>query len=327
MRIHAELTADLNGFQRGAVLHALAALDVVGLIRDGADTCERACERLGADASALARLLDAAVRFGLLAREDDATYRVTERGALLDPAHPMSVHPYARLSVEQYWPAWARIAEAVRTGETAFDKVFGCTPWEYRRDRPEQGAIFDTWQGGESRKVLGQIMQRLDLSMHRTVADIAGGSGALVEACLERWPHLRATLFEQPHTLAARQHRFGERLQLVAGDFFREVPVAADCLLLKSVLHDWGDAEAVAILSNCRRAMRDDTRLVIVERVLCEGVSDGAYMIDLHMLLVTGGRERTLAQYAALARRAGIEVAGMTRTAGDFSLVECRAAS
>jgi hypothetical protein len=325
-RIHAELTQDLDGFQRGALLHALAKLRIVELIREGAATCEALGDRLAADPTALARLLDAAAAFGLLSTGDAGRYGVTARGELLDPEHPHSIHAYALLSVEQYWPAWARIADAVRSGGTVFDKVFGAPPWQYRREHPQQGAIFNAWQRGESTKVLAQVMARLDLSPHRTVADIGGGNGTLIEACLDRWPHLEATLFDQPQTLEGKQHRFGERLRLAGGDFFREIPVRADCLLLKSVLHDWGDAESKAILANCARAMQADTRLVIIERVIRPGFSPAAHLIDLHMLMVTGGRERTLEQYAALCSSAGLEVSGMTPTDGDFSLMECRLA-
>lgn len=329
-RIHAELTADLNGFQRAAILHALARFELVRIIREGDDTADRASARLGVDTLALRRLMDAAASLGLLKRGRRGEYTVTARGELLDADHPLSVCTYARLSLEQYWLPWSRLADSVRNGGTVFDQVYGCSPWEYRRKHPEQGQLFNAWQRGESRKVLDEIMACLDLSQHRSVADVAGGIGTLLGACLARWPHLQGILFEQPHTLAAMpepaQDPFGGRLRKVGGDFFSEIPVQADCLLLKSVLHDWDDAHSQRILANCARAMRPGTRLIVIERVLGEGLSSNAYMVDLHMMMVTGGRERTLDEYGALAASAGLAVTGATRTAGDFSLIECRRA-
>ncbi len=321
-----DLMADLQAYQRVAVMHALASHHVLGAISKGHHTTE-ALARVGQlHAPSLERLLRAALDIGLIAPTGDGGYLVTERGQRLDPDHPNSLYSAIMLSVEQYWPAWRALHQAVRTGLPTFQDVHGCPPWEWRRRHPEQGRFFNEWQVQQSRQVLSDVMVALDLASAHTVVDIGGGQGTLLRACYARWPHLQLVLFEQEHTLAALPARMEEDPPVcqVAGDFFRGIPVRGDVFLLKSILHDWEDEAAVTILRQCAQAMQDQTRLIIVERVLNRGLSPQAHMVDLAMLLVTGGRERNLEQYFALFSAAGLQMVRLTPTAGDFSLIECQ---
>jgi hypothetical protein len=325
---HAALSADIDGYRRGAIIHALVHFEVIEHLRAGSASSALIADRTGTNPIAMARLLEAATAVGLLEREADGRYRPSPRGALLDATHPRSVARHARLSVVQYWPAWSRLTDSLNSGQTVFEEAFGCSPWEYRSRHPEQGRLFDAWMQEESRKAVAAIIACLDLSADARVADIAGGKGTLLEACLARWPHLHGVLFEQPHTLRSAKPvesgGFAGRLEHLAGDMFVDIPVRADCLLLKSVLHDWDDDRALQVLKHCAATMGSHDRLIIVERLLESGLSAGAYLIDLHMMLVTGGQERTLEAYAALADAAGLIVTACTRTATDFSLIECR---
>lgn len=320
-----DLMADLQAYQRVAVMHALASHHVLGAIGQGHHTAE-AIARVGQlHGPSLQRLLRAALDMGLVAPNGDGGYRVTERGQRLDPDHPNSLYSAIMLSVEQYWPAWRALHQAVRTGLPTFEDVHGCPPWEWRRRHPEQGRFFNEWQVQQSRLVLFDVMAALDLASAHTVVDIGGGQGTLLRACYDRWPHLKLVLFEQEHTLAAMPARLegDPPMGQVVGDFFRGIPVRGDVFLLKSILHDWEDEAAVTLLRQCAQAMQDHTRLIIVERVLDRGLSPQAHMVDLAMLLVTGGRERSLEEYFALFSAAGLQMVRLTPTAGDFSLIEC----
>lgn len=325
---HAALSAEIDGYRRGAVIHALVHFQIPDLLRDTDATADDIAACAGTPPDAMARLLEASVAIGLLEHAGPGRYRLSSRGQLLDDAHPRSVARHARLSIAQYWPAWHRLTDAVRTGRTVFEDVFGGSPWQYRRQHPEQGRLFDSWQQEESRKAVASIVACLDLQTCRTIADIAGGKGTLLEACLAQWPHLHGILFEQPETLRSAtspsQGAWAGRLTHVAGDMFASVPVRADGLLLKSILHDWDDARSTQVLERCAQAMTTQTRLFIIERVLEPGLSPNAYLTDLHMLLVTSGRERTLQQYATLAGAAGLEILSCTRTLSDFSVIACR---
>lgn len=321
-----ELMADLQAYQRVAVMHALASHNVLGAIAQGNHTAE-ALARVGQlHVPSLQRLLRVALDLGFVAPYGDDGYRVTERGQRLDPDHPNSLHSAIMLSVEQYWPAWRALHQAVRTGLPTFEDVHGCPPWEWRRRHPEQGRFFNEWQVQQSRLVQADVLAALDLASVQTVVDIGGGQGTLLRACYARWPHLQLVLFEQEHTLVAMPPRIGgdPPIGLVAGDFFRGIPVRGDVLLLKSILHDWEDEAAITILRQCAQAMQEQTRLIVVERVLNRGLSPQAHMVDLAMLLVTGGRERSLEEFLALFSAAGLQMVRLTPTAGDFSLIECQ---
>ena len=324
--LHKQLTHDLNGFQRAAIMHALVSLNVIDTIQQGATVSKDIATVIGVDHSALIRILNAAVSLRLLNAGHDGHYTVTERGALLSPSHPNTVSAYARLSVEQYWLPWRELTQSIRDGQTVFDRVHGCKPWEYRNLHPEQGALFDAWQKGESSQALRDILAVWDLSPFKVVADIGGGIGTLLDASLSRWPQLQGVLFEQAQTLAKmppfQNPDIAQRLTKLSGDFFKDIPIEADCWVLKSVLHNWDDEHAQKILMQCATAMGRHARLFIIERVLRDDLSSNAFMVDLHMLMVTGGRERTMAQYQQLASKAGLSVLRLTPTAGDFSLIE-----
>lgn len=321
-----DLMADLQAYQRVAVMHALASNHVLSAIVQGNDTPEAIARVCQLHAPSLQRLLRAALDMGLVASDGDGGYRVTERGHRLEPDHPNSLHSAIMLSVEQYWPAWRALHQAVRTGLPTFEDVHGCPPWEWRRRHPAQGRFFNEWQVQQSRLVMADVVAALDLASAQTVVDIGGGQGTLLRACFTRWPHLQLVLFEQAHTLAAMPPRTAEDPAVVhvAGDFFRGIPVSGDVFLLKSILHDWEDEAAVTILRHCAQAMQAQTRLIVVERVLNRGLSPQAHMVDLAMLLVTGGRERSLEEYVALFSAAGLQMVRWIPTAGDFSLIECQ---
>ncbi len=174
------------------------------------------------------------------------------------------------------------------------------------------------------------IIEALDFSGAGTVADIGGGYGGLLAAILQAHPHLAGILFDRPQTIAAarpflQSQGVAERMRLEAGDFLAEIPVRADLYLLKGVLQQWDDAEARAILRNCRAAMPDGAKLVIVELLLPDRAADdpAAIMLDLHMMTITGGRARSLAQFETLLSQAGLALLSVTRTSSGLSIMQC----
>lgn len=321
-----DLISDLQAYQRVAVMHALVKHGVMVAIAEGINGAEAIAQTRQLHAPSVQRLLRAAEDMGLVASDGGHAYRVTVRGERLAPDHPRSLHSSIMLSVDQYWPAWRALHEGVRTGLPTFADVHGYPPWEWRRKNPEQGEHFNQWQAEQSRQVLGDILNALELESAQTVVDIGGGQGTLLRACHARWPHLQLVLFEQAQTLAALPQSSAAEppITKVAGDFFQSVPVRGDVFLLKSILHDWEDEAAVAILRQCAQAMDEHTRLIVIERVLQQGLSPQAHMVDLAMLLVTGGRERSAAEFNTLLKAADLQMVRLTPTAGDFSLMSCQ---
>jgi hypothetical protein len=233
--------------------------------------------------------------------------------------------------VEQYWQPWANLVYSLQTGKTAFEHVFGTSLWDWRLIHAEQGATYSAYLTHETLAQAGSILEALELSGVKIVADIGGGHGALLGAILRAHTHLAGVLFDLPQIVEGAEPVLkslgvADRVTLVGGDFFAEMPVRADLYVLKSVLQGWDDMAAVVILRNCRRAMANSARLVIIERLLPERAVDDAatIMLDLHMMAVTGGRSRNLAQFETLLLDAGLALSKVTPTPSGLSIIEAR---
>jgi len=193
--------------------------------------------------------------------------------------------------------------------------------WEYRARNPEEGAFFDAAMTANSLSVADACFRAYDFGRFAEVVDIGGGRGAFIAAMLRRWPELRGVVFDQPQVVSEAEP--AEGLRVAAGSFFESVPGGADAYVLKNIVHDWPDDEAVAILRVCQRDMPADAVLLVLERVL-PGPNEGleATMSDLNMLVAPGGEERTEAEYATLLAAAGFRLNRVVPTASFVSIVE-----
>ena len=205
------------------------------------------------------------------------------------------------------YPAWGNLIGAVRTGTPAFDATFGMSTWEYRARNPEAGQLFFAFLAALTAPDAPAILEAYDFSRLRQIADIGGGTGTLLQAILRAHPASTGVLFDTPTTIDHARSQFSaagllDRSQLVGGDFLEEVPSGADVYVLSHILHDWDEVACRRILRSCRAAMGPAGRLLVVERVLPERV-DGpspAVFLDLMMLVMERGRERTEREYRAL---------------------------
>jgi hypothetical protein len=228
-----------------------------------------------------------------------------------------------------YWQIWQNLDYSVRTGERAFDYVFGLRDWDYFATHPEDARRFDAAMSANTGPVTRALVEAYDFSRYSHLTDIGGGDGTLIREILSRNPHLRATLFDRPDVVeeARNQMRMAgleDRVDFVGGSFFDSVPYGADVFVLKSIVHDWGDEDAVRILKRCRDAMGSRTHLLLVERILPERATPDAleeYMMDLNMLVKTGGRERMEGEYRQLLRAAGLQVQQVVQVGAPFVAV------
>ena len=226
------------------------------------------------------------------------------------------------LGGEQSWRAWGNLLHAVRTGETAFEHLFGMGSFAYSALHPERAAMFDAYMADLTHQSVGAILASHDFSRYQRIVDVGGGNGVLLSGILAAIPEAEGFAFDTPTGVEgakrrAQQAGVADRCRIVAGDFFAAVPEAADAYILKSVLHDWDDDRAITILRNCRRAMRPDSTLLVVERLLperieCSEAHREIVMMDMHMLVMPGGRERTATEYAELFVAAGLKSIGDT---------------
>lgn len=308
----------VNGYQVSQALHVAARLGIADRLADG----PRRPEELGleADRDALRRLLRALAAVDVVS-EQDGRYALTELGQGLRSDAPGSVAGWAAFVGRPYhWDAWGALEHSVRTGENAFRAVHGTDVWTYRRERPEEAEIFDRAMTSLTARVNAAVTEAHDFGRYGTVVDVGGGRGALLAAILERHPGVRGVLFDQPDVVAGAE--LGDRCTSAGGSFFEAVPEGGDAYLLKSVLHDWEDAEALAILRTCHAA--GAPVVLLIERDLA--ADPRAAFSDLNMLVGPGGRERTLVEYGTLLDAAGFRLTGSTTTPPGVAVIEARRA-
>jgi hypothetical protein len=209
------------------------------------------------------------------------------------------------------------LEESIRTGETAFPAVHGEPVWEYRAKHPTERKLFDSAMTSMSEQVAEAVVDAYDFSRYDTVVDIGGGRGRLLSGIVERYPTVTGILFDQPDVVAGV-----EGVEAVGGSFFDSVP-RGDALVLKSVIHDWADAESIEILRVCRRSIPDDGRVLLVEQLLDRSPDPvRTAFSDLNMLVMTGGRERTTDEYRALLAAAELDLTDIVPTASQAFIIE-----
>jgi 5,5'-dehydrodivanillate O-demethylase oxygenase subunit len=320
----------IQGYRSTALVYIVAKLGVADALAGGPRRAEDLARDVGAHADSLARILRALAAHGLF-EERGGRFALTAAGERLRSGVPGSMRGAALLAGEEYLPAWRGLLHTALTGETAFDHVFQMSAWEHRRSSPELNAAFNEMIASGAAWCAERAAAGYDFSRFRRVADVGGGTGAFLGNLLRREAALRGTLLDQPHVVEAAPAVLAglgvtDRCDIVPGDFFSAVPEGADAYLLKNVLHDWDDERAAEILRVCRRGMRADARLLVVESVLPAEASGapGSILSDIHMLAVDGGRERDEAGYRGLLERAGLALLRTVPIAREVSLLEAR---
>lgn len=307
------------------------------LLRDGPQTVEALAQATRCHPPSLLRLLRALTSIDVLSEAADKTFALTSTGMLLCCEVPGSLAAWAVLCGTRLWATWGRLGESVRIGESIRKQTSGIDGFDHLENDLDAARLFNRAMVDLTRPAALAAAQTLDFSGMRLIVDIGGGYGELIATILAEQPHLRGILFDLVHATTAAGNRLAAagvegRCTLVTGSFFDAVPGEADAYFLKSVLHDWDDDNAVAILRNCRRAMMPDAKLFIVERIAPEYFSDsprhqGIARSDLNMLVATGGRERTQMQYQALLDAAGLRMTRLLSLGDPYSMIEARAAA
>jgi hypothetical protein len=331
--IEDHLRHQIEAYHDAGLAYAAVKLGLPETMGSDAWTAERLATALDVSAPHLFRMLRGLATLGLVETRPDETFALTAAGRSLAPGAHSTLREKLQIVVEQYWQPWAHLASCVQSGTPAFEQVFGAPIGDWRRDHHEHGAVFEAYLEGETFPHAQPIVEALDLSGAETVAEIGGAHGAFLAALLLAHPDVRGILMDTPHKLASarvylQSHGLADRVGLAGGDPAEAVTVAADLYLLRAVLQQCGDASAEAILRNIREAMPDGARLVVIERLMPEHVADdpAAVMLDLHMMVISGGRARTRAEMEALLSRAGLEVSKVAAASSNLTLLEAAAA-
>jgi len=329
MTTRQQLRAMVTGYRLSAALNVAADLGISDLLVGGPRTIDDLAATTGTDPDTLRRLLHALATIGVYDERSDGSFANTDLGEGLRSDVPDSVRPLARtLNSPGLWGAWGHLGHSVRTGENAFRAKHGVDPWTHRQGAPEENAIFNQTMTMQTSVIAPAVAEVCDLSGLSTVVDVGGGEGILLEAVLTRHPHLTGTLFDREHVVGAEpaSSDLSARWSAVSGSFFDAVP-AADAYLLKSILHDWPDQECVDILATCRRGLRPGGVVLVIETLLGRpGFEAEAAFLDINMLVMPGGRERTEQQYGALLDAAGLRLDAVADTPARMSVLHARVA-
>lgn len=323
----------IMGFRVTQLLYVAAKLHLADHLADAPQTAGALARIVGADESALRRVLRALVGLGVLA-ETDGTFALTTLGQLLRRDLPDSLHGLAVLYGDDWlWRAYGQTLQSVLTGRPAFAHVHGAPFYEYLDQDSGAASQFHDAMATYSRLEAAAIAEAYDFAPNSTVVDVGGGEGALLVALLSAHSSLSGVLFDQPAVVARAEHVFAAagvapRAAWVGGDFFSSVLPDGDVYVLKSVVHNWDDEAAERVLHSCRRAMRPHARLLIAERVVpIDNAPSEAKLFDINMLVVVGGRERTETEYRGLLERTGFTLVRVIATNSPLSLIEARPAA
>jgi SAM-dependent methyltransferase len=325
----------VNGYQVTQAIHVAATLGIADLLRDGPLSSDELAAATSTHAESLRRVLRALASVGVLHEDGDDRFALTEIGACLRSDAPDPVGGWAAFAGRPYhFAAWSNLLHGVRTGENPFRAVHGADVWEYRAAHADEGAVFDRAMTDLTRRANRHLLEAYDFSALGSIVDVGGGHGALVAALLAAYPRLRAVLFDLPHVVAdapalLESAGVAARCDVVGGSFFDDpLPAGADASLLKAVLHDWEDDDALRIVRACRAAAGPDALALVVDRDRGGPNEDPeAKLSDLNMLVGTGGRERTRDELATLLAEGGFALQRAIPTGiSSLSVFEARAA-
>ena len=318
----------VNAYRQSQCLRVAVNLQIAERLAEGSRTAAELAQQCGAHEPSLQRLLRALVAMEILIEDPPGRYVLTSLGEQL---RADLLGPIAQLfNSPIYWEPWVNLEHSVKTGERAFDLVFGMRDWDYYAANPDVGAQFDAAMAANTGPVSRAVVSAHDFSRSAVVADIGGGDGTLLAEVLRRHPHIRGVLYDRPAVAERARARMvdqglADRVNFVGGSFMESVPSGADTYVLKSIIHDWLDPDAATILAHCRAALEPGTDLLLVERVVPEQAGPEGleiFMMDLNMLVNTGGRERTADEFRVLLTAAGFRLDRIVATAAGLSVLE-----
>ena len=322
----------ITGFYLARAIHVAASLGIADRLADGPCGSEELAAATRTHAPSLRRVLRLLASAGVFAEEADGRFALMPMGACLRTGVPGSMRAAALLFGGITQQAWGDLLHSVETGEPAFRCVFGMEPFAYMAQHPDEAANFDAAMADFTKHIATAVAAAYDFSPFRRIIDVGGGNGTLLVGILTANPKLAGILFDLPPvaeraSATMREQGLAERCEAVGGDFFKVVPGGADAYLLKHVIHDWNDERAGDILKTCRRAMSGDARLLIIEgiyppRIDQSDESRGAAANDVNMLVCTGGRQRSEAEFRALYEGAGFKLTRIVPTQMGVKVIE-----
>jgi hypothetical protein len=319
-----------TGYAVSSALYTVTKLGIADLLKNGAKSTRELAHDCGANEDALYRLLRALASVGVFSESSPRVFELTAVGEPLRADREDSFRDMVLwMSDRFHFETYPEMIHAVKTGETVVEKVYGDSCFDYLAKDKEVGEAFHAAMTMFSKMLTPPVLEAYDFSWlnGKTLVDIGGGHGQLLTAILKKYPEIRGVIFDLEHVRAGAKARIGDtgldgRCEAAGGDFFADVP-AGDAYIMKHILHDWSDEKALTILKNCHRASRGNAKVILVEAVLTPGNEPSfAKWLDLEMLLLPGGRERTEEEFARLFERAGFALTRVVQTKSPVCVLE-----
>jgi hypothetical protein len=319
----------ISGFWVARCVYVFAKLALADLIQNEPKTAEELATATNAHGPSLFRVLRALASVGVITQDANNRFGATPLSQTLASNGPGSIRAFAITELgEEHYPAWGELLHSVRTGGIAFDKAFGEPVWEFFAKHPENARIFNDAMSAMTAAANDALHAVYEFTAIQTLVDVGGGHGGLITGILERNPDMRGILFDAPEVIAGAKSKIEEsgvadRCRLVGGDFFQSVPEGGDAIVMKWIIHDWNDEQSVAIMKNCHRALPENGKLILVDAVVPE-TSEPHFskFIDLNMLVMTGGKERTAEEFRRLYEASGFKLVRIVPTESPFSVIE-----
>lgn len=310
-------------------IYVIAELGIADFINDKPMSAEELAKRTSTNAASLYRVLRMLAGVGFFAENANGEFELTPLAALLVKDNPNSMRDFALMMGNDWsWQTVKNLRHSVETGKMAHEKSHGNTSWEYFEQNTEVGAVFNRAMTSNSLAAVAPIVAGYDFSQFVTIVDIAGGHGILLSGILKANPNTQGILFDIPSVIAGSGEFFEKagvenRVEKISGDFFESVPSGADAYIIKHIIHDWDDAESIRILKNIHSAMNQNGKVLVVEMVVPEGNEPSpAKILDVQMLMFTGGKERTAKEYAELLNKSGFRMTQIVPTHSPMQIVE-----
>ncbi|MEK1887528.1 MAG: methyltransferase [Phyllobacterium sp.] len=326
---HVQLIQLGTAYWTSRVVYAAAKLGLADQIGGGAKSAEELAGSVGAHAPSLHRLMRALASLGILTERPERRFALTDLGRALTTAAPGSARA-TLLTVGSHWfdGSFDHIVHSIQTGETGFQKAQAMPVFEYLAQHPEDATLFSETMVGIHGEEPPAVAAAYDFSAFETVVDVGGATGNMLAAILTRHARPRGILFDRPHVVGdapalLQSKGVIDRVTIEAGDFFETVPIGGDAYILSHIIHDWGEDQCLKILGHVRQAMKPDGHLFIVEMVLPAGdAPHPGKMLDIVMLVLPGGQERTEAEYRSLLAKANFRLKRIVPTDSAVSVIE-----
>src|SRR4051812_9760594 len=320
-----------TGYIASTCVYLAVKLRIPDRLAEGPRSSADLARELNVHEDALYRVLRTLASLGLFEEKGSRTFANNLAASMLRSKTPGSMYDMALwMSDPFHFQVYAHALHSVQTGKPAVEKAFGVPVFEYFPKDREESEVFNNAMTMFSAMVIPAVLEVYDFDGIGTIVDIAGGHGRVLTSILQKHPSMRGVLFDLDHVLAGARPAIeslglSDRCRTVSGDFFKSVPEGGDAYIMKHIIHDWDDDQAATILKNIRSAMNRGGRVILLESVVAPGNQpDFAKLIDLEMLLMPGGRERTEQEFRDLFARAGFELTRITPTKSPLSVIEGR---